>query len=118
MDFVFLVAGLLPALTWALICWAYLATLSKRQDETARLIRGEALAKYHNVALGWSGGSDSRVLLDLVLPFKRDLPTVFVDTQHEFKQSYKYVDDVRRELHLTKHTTVMADKDREKEFAK
>ncbi len=87
--------------------------IKKSQD----VIR-EALAKYHNIALGWSGGSDSRVLLDIALPLKRDLPTVFVDTQHEFKQTYKYVDDVRRELHLVKHATVMADKDREKEFAK
>ncbi|MGA3020612.1 MAG: phosphoadenosine phosphosulfate reductase family protein [Candidatus Micrarchaeales archaeon] len=89
--------------------------LEEKVKKSQEIIK-EALKKYKNVGLGWSGGTDSRILLAITLPLKRDIPTVFVDTQHEFPETYRYVDDVRRELQLTNHTTVMASQDREKEF--
>ena len=76
----------------------------------------EAVSKYKRIGLGWSGGTDSRVLLSLTLPILPNIKTIFSDTQHEFPETYQYVEDVRRELHMVDHTTVMADQNREKEF--
>ena len=53
--------------------------IKKSQD----IIR-EAIEKYPKIGLGFSGGTDSLLLLHLVLPIKPDIQTVFVDTQHEF----------------------------------
>ena len=53
----------------------------------------EALKKYKKIGLGFSGGTDSLVLLHLTLPLMPTIPTVFVDTQHEFVETYDFIDE-------------------------
>jgi 3'-phosphoadenosine 5'-phosphosulfate sulfotransferase (PAPS reductase)/FAD synthetase len=55
--------------------------LEEKVKKSQAVIR-EALAKDQTVGLGYSGGTDSLVLLYLTLPIKHDIPVVFVDTQH------------------------------------
>lgn len=76
----------------------------------------EAIKRYPKIGLGFSGGTDSLVLLHLVLPIKSDIQTVFVDTQHEFPETYDFIEEVRKSWRLTNHTSVMADKNKLKEF--
>ena len=76
----------------------------------------EALAKYPKIGLGFSGGTDSLVLLHLVLPIKPNILTVFVDTQHEFPETYHFIEEIRKEWHLVNHTAVMADERKLEEF--
>lgn len=89
--------------------------LDKKIKESQRIIK-EAIKKYPKIGLGFSGGTDSLVLLHLVLPFKSDIPTVFVDTQHEFPETYKFVDKIVKEWKLAHHTNVKAEKNRLEEF--
>ena len=76
----------------------------------------EALAKYKKVGLGFSGGTDSLVLLHLTLPIKHDMPIVFVDTQHEFPETYQFIEETRRAWKLPNYTAVMANEDKLEEF--
>jgi phosphoadenosine phosphosulfate reductase len=87
------------------------AKIKKSQD-----VIKDALKRYPKMGLGFSGGTDSLVLMHLVLPFKRDIPVVFVDTQHEFPETYKYIDQVVKNWGIKDFTTVKADQDRLEEF--
>ena len=87
--------------------------IKKSQD----IIR-EAIKKYPKIGLGFSGGTDSLVLLHLVLPIKSDIQTVFVDTQHEFPETYNFIEEIRKSWRLNNHAAVMANKNRLEEFKK
>jgi phosphoadenosine phosphosulfate reductase len=78
----------------------------------------DAFKKFKNVGLGFSGGSDSVVLLHMALKIKPDIPTVFSDTQHEFPETYTYIEELRKDWRLIKHTSVMADENKEPAFEK
>jgi len=78
----------------------------------------EAIARYPKIGLGFSGGTDSLVLLHLVLPIMPNIPTIFVDTQHEFPETYDFIEKIRKEWRLVNHTSVMAEKNRLEEFKK
>jgi len=80
----------------------------KRSQEVIK----EAFAKYKKVGLGFSGGTDSLVLLHLTLPLKRDIPVVFVDTQHEFPETYAFIEKIRRDWKLQSYTAVQAPENR------
>lgn len=75
----------------------------------------EALEKYPKIGLGFSGGTDSLVLLHLALPLKPDIPVIFVDTQHEFLETYKFVEKVKEKYNLN-FSEVKAEEDRLNEF--
>lgn len=76
----------------------------------------EAIDKYQKIGLGFSGGTDSLVLLHLVLPFKPDISTVFVDTQHEFPKTYEFIEKVKKEWNLNDFHAVKADENKLEEF--
>jgi phosphoadenosine phosphosulfate reductase len=84
----------------------------KRSQEIIR----EAIKKYPKIGLGFSGGTDSLVLLHLVLPIMPEIPTVFVDTQHEFPETYAFVDKIEKDWNLKDHSAVKADTNRLEEF--
>ena len=73
----------------------------------------EALKKYPKVGLGFSGGTDSLVLLHLALPIiPEDTPIIFVDTQHEFLETYEFIEKIRKDWNLKKFFTVKAEQDK------
>jgi len=84
----------------------------KKSQEVIR----EAFKKYKNIGLGFSGGTDSLVLLHLVLPIKQDIQTIFVDTQHEFPETYEFIDKIKKEWKLANHCAVKAEQNRLQEF--
>jgi phosphoadenosine phosphosulfate reductase len=76
----------------------------------------EALSKYKKVGLGFSGGTDSLVLMHLTMQIDRSIPIIFSDTQREFPETYQFIEEVRRSWRLPCYTAVMADEDRLEEF--
>jgi len=90
----------------------------EEKEKKAKEMMREAFKKFKNVGLGFSGGSDSVVLLHMALQVKPDIQTVFSDTQHEFPETYTYIEDLRKDWQLLKHTSVMAPANKEKEFEK
>lgn len=84
--------------------------------EKSREVIKEAIERYQKVGLGFSGGTDSLVLLHLVLPLKKNIPCVFVDTQHEFPETYEFVNKVVIEWDIKDYQKVRADQKRTEEF--
>lgn len=85
--------------------------LNKKIEKSREVIK-EAFKRYKKIGLGFSGGTDSLVLLHLTLPLKQDISIVFVDTQHEFPETYEFIDKVRKEWKLKDFHTVKASEDR------
>jgi len=82
--------------------------LTKRISETI-----ENIKYIHNrfdgaVCVGWSGGKDSTVVLDLcVRLYGNDIPVVFCDTRIEFPETYEFIEKMRKfynlkNFHVTK----------------
>jgi phosphoadenosine phosphosulfate reductase len=90
--------------------------LEAKIERSKDVIR-EAVARYKNVGLGFSGGTDSLVLLHLALQIKHDMPVVFVDTIREFPENYQFVEEVREKWGIENFTMVRADRDRCDEFS-
>lgn len=88
-------------------------SLGEKIKKSQEIIQ-EAFSKYKNIGLGFSGGTDSLVLLHLVLPIKPDIKTVFVDTQHDLPETYNFIEQIRKEWHLTNHIAVMANENKVK----
>lgn len=80
-------------------------------------IIADAIEKYPKIGVGFSGGTDSLILLKLILEVNPNIPVVFVDTQHDAPETYAFIDKVRREWRLGNYKAVMAEQDRVKEFA-
>lgn len=76
----------------------------------------EALGKFGKVGLGFSGGTDSLVLLHMVRQFKPNIPCIFVDTQFEFPETYDFVNKVVLEWNITDYQKVRAEQNRLEEF--
>jgi len=91
-------------------------SLDEKIEKSKEIIK-EAVEKYPKIGLGFSGGTDSLILLQLALQVKPDMPVVFVDTQHDAQETYAFIDKVRREWNLVNFRAVMAEKDQVKEFA-
>jgi len=85
--------------------------LDEKIKKSQEIIK-EAFKKYKKVGLGFSGGTDSLVLLHLTLPLKKDIHSVFVDTQHEFPETYVFIEKIRREWHLQSLTSVQAEENK------
>ncbi|MBU3897280.1 MAG: phosphoadenosine phosphosulfate reductase family protein [Nanoarchaeota archaeon] len=85
--------------------------------EKSKEIMKEAMTKYKHIGLGFSGGTDSLVLLHLMLQVKPDIETVFVDTQHDLPETYNFIEQIRREWHLVNHTAVMANENKMQKIA-
>jgi phosphoadenosine phosphosulfate reductase len=91
-------------------------SLDEKIEKSKKIIR-DAIEKYPKIGLGFSGGTDSLILLHLVLQIKPNIPVVFVDTQHDAPETYAFIDKTRREWQLINFKAVMAEKNRVKEFA-
>jgi phosphoadenosine phosphosulfate reductase len=89
--------------------------LSEKIKKSQEVIK-EALEKYPKIGLGFSGGTDSLILMHLVLPFKQDIPVVFVDTQHEFPETYEYIKKIVKEWNVTNYNVAKAEQDKFEEF--
>src|SRR3989344_81587 len=81
--------------------------LDKKIERSREIIK-EALEKYTKIGLGFSGGTDSLVLLHLVLPLKGNIPCIFVDTQHEFPETYEFVNKIIIEWNIKDYQKVRA----------
>jgi len=85
--------------------------LDEKIKKSQEIIK-EAIEKYPKIGLGFSGGTDSLVLLHLTLPLKSDMPTIFVDTQHEFPETYKFIDKVVKEWGIKDFHKVKAEENK------
>ena len=85
--------------------------LDKKVEKSREIIK-QAVEEYPKIGLGFSGGTDSLVLMHLTLPLKRDMPIVFVDTQHEFPETYDFIEKVRRKWNLNDFHIIKAQEDR------
>ncbi|MBU3906877.1 MAG: phosphoadenosine phosphosulfate reductase family protein [Nanoarchaeota archaeon] len=86
-------------------------SLDEKVKKSQEIIK-EAMKTYKNMGLGFSGGTDSLVLLHLTLPLFPSIPTIFVDTQHEFPETYEFIDKIVEEWNLQDHKAVKADENK------
>ena len=89
--------------------------LDKKIERSQEIIK-EAVERYKNIGMGFSGGTDSLVLMHLILPLKKDMPCIFVDTQHEFPETYDFVNKVILEWDVKDYQKVRAPRVRTEEF--
>ena len=85
--------------------------------ERSRDVIRDAIEKYSKIGMGFSGGTDSLVLLHLVLPLKRNITVIFVDTQHEFPETYEFVNKIIIEWDVKDYQKVRAYRKRTDEFS-
>ena len=91
--------------------------LDKKIEKSLEILK-EAKEKYPNAGIGFSGGSDSLVLLHLALQvFPNTTPVLFSDTKHDHKETYEFIEKMKKEWKLVNFHTFTAEKDRVKEFA-
>jgi len=88
--------------------------LVKAIPEAFRVI-SSGLKRFKKVGLGFSGGSDSLVLLHITLQLKPDIPVVFVNTYHQFPETYQYVEEIKKNWNLNFYE-FKAERDRYLEF--
>jgi len=89
----------------------------KEKIQKSKEIIQEAFLKYKRIGIGFSGGTDSLVLLHLTLKLKPDIPVVFIDTIRDFPENYQFVEETRQKLGIQNFIIVRQDKDRFDEFA-
>lgn len=89
--------------------------LNEKVAKTKEIIR-EALEKHPKMGLGFSGGTDSLVLLHLALQIKKDIPIVFVNTRQEFPIMIDFIEEIKVKWNLKDFYEYKADKDRLHEF--
>ncbi len=84
---------------------AFDAEISKLQPK--QIIK-EALSRFDNIAISFSGAEDV-VLIDLAMKFKKDVQVFSLDTGRLHPETYKFIDDVRKhygiEIHLVSPET-------------
>lgn len=68
-------------------------------DSAEKIIRS-AIDRFDKIAIGFSGGTDSLVVLNMALPFMWSIPVVFVDTNYQFPETYAYIDKIEKEWNL------------------
>lgn len=89
--------------------------LDEKIKKSQEIIK-EAMEKYPKIGMGFSGGTDSLVLLHLTLPLKKDIPVVFVDTQFDAPETYNFIESVRQKWKIQNYHAFMAEEDRLKEL--
>jgi len=86
--------------------------LYKKIRKSQEIIK-EAIERHPNSGLGFSGGTDSLVLLHVALPvIPKDYPIIFVNTYHQFPQTYEYIDKIIKEWGLKNYLEVKSDENR------
>jgi len=89
--------------------------LDEKVKKSQEIIK-EAIEKYPKIGLGFSGGTDSLVLMHLALPLKRDIPVVFVDTQHEFPETYEFINKIVKDWEIKDFQAVKANENKLEDF--
>ena len=91
-------------------------SLAEKIVKSKKIIK-EALEKYSNIGLGFSGGTDSLVLLHLALPIiPEDTPVIFVNTRHQFSETYQFIEKIKKEWNLKNFIEVKAEQDKIEDF--
>jgi phosphoadenosine phosphosulfate reductase len=90
-------------------------SLNEKIKKSQEIIK-EAMTKYKKVGIGFSGGSDSEVVLHLTRPFMHDIPIIFVDTRYEFPEVLQFIEDIRISWNFENFNVVRAEKDMVEEF--
>ena len=85
--------------------------------EMSRQIIKEAVQRFQNPCVGFSGGTDSLVTLHLALKINPDIWVMFVDTLREFPENIEFVGSTIKEWDIKNFVTVRRDMDRLDEFA-
>ena len=71
--------------------------LDKKIEKSLEILK-EAKEKYPNAGIGFSGGSDSLVLLHLALQvFPNTTPVLFSDTKHDHKETYEFIEKMKKD---------------------
>ena len=78
---------------------AFDAEISKLQPK--QIIK-EALSRFDNIAISFSGAEDV-VLIDLAMKFKKDIQVFSLDTGRLHPETYKFIDDVRKHYGIDIH---------------
>lgn len=89
----------------------------QQKIEKSKEIIGEAVSRFKNPVMGFSGGTDSLVTLHLALQVKSDLPVMFVDTIREFPENYQFIQAIREKWGIQTFVAVRRDKDRCDEYS-
>lgn len=90
--------------------------LDKKIEKSLEILK-ETKTKYQNIGIGFSGGSDSLVLLHLTLKiFSSRISVVFSDTQHDHLETYEFIKKIIKEWNLTNFHTFKANNNRVGEF--
>ncbi len=80
--------------------------LHKKIRISQEIIR-KAVDKYPNLGIGFSGGTDSLVLLHLALPIITDKqPIIFVNTGHQFQKTYEFINKIINEWKIKNYHEV------------
>jgi len=83
----------------------------------SKKIINQALEKYPKIGLGFSGGTDSQVLLHLALPvIPQDTPVVFVNTRLQFQKTYDFIDKIKKEWDLKNFIEVKPEENKKDYF--
>ena len=86
--------------------------LSQKVRKSQEIIK-EAIEKYPNIGLGFSGGTDSLVLLHVALPIiPKDFPIIFVNTRHQFPETYQYINKIISKWGLTNYKEVKSEENK------
>ena len=74
--------------------------LAPKINESEKIIK-EAVERFgKKMAIGFSGGTDSLVVLNMALSYMWDIPVVFVDTNYQFPETYDFIDRIEKEWNL------------------
>ena len=77
----------------------------------------QALEKYPKIGLGFSGGTDSLVLLHVAKPIiPDDLPIIFVNTALQFQKTYDFIEKVKKDWDIKNFIEAKPDQNRLQEF--
>jgi phosphoadenylyl-sulfate reductase (thioredoxin) len=90
-------------------------SLDKKIEKSKEIIK-EAFSKYKKVGIGFSGGSDSEVVLHLTLPFMHNIPIIFVDTRYEFPEVLQFIEEIRISWNFENFSIFRPEKDMVAEF--
>lgn len=90
--------------------------LDEKVKKSKEIIK-QASEKYETIGIGFSGGTDSVVLLHLSLDIlPKDTPLIFANTRHQFPETYKYIQKIMKDWGLTNLNEFKSKEDRVKEF--
>ncbi len=89
----------------------------EQKEIIAKQIIKEAFASFRNPGIGFSGGTDSVVVLHLAKDIiKDDTPVVFANTRYQFPETYEYIKEITQEFGVKNFMEFKPEIDRFEEF--